>query len=473
LLGVPFDPMTRQGAVERIEQMVASRQPHYAVTASSAFLAQARRDVGLRHILLEAHLVLCDGTPLVWASRLLGNPLPERVAGADLAPLLIQLAVNKNYRLFLLGASLEANRKAVARLKSQHPALNVVGSYSPPLKSPLENHHTEIQQRISAARPDLLFVTLGCPEEAKWIALHYHVLGVPVTIGLGAAIDPFAGSVKHPPRWMRRARLEWVFRLLREPRRRFMLYVGDLWHVGGVCLTQCWEMQWRRRGARRTRPSSVAMAERKWQRVQVSERLDVRSIRRDEAVWKQVFSHHGHALLDLSGVRFIDSTGAGLLVRLQSQLRHAGHHLILVAPSVRVLRALRLLRLEEFFETAPDAIEAREIIVSRDRDQSTPVVANRATRPLARPGEITAGKAERVWGVIEKPIKRFCVRQRRISIDLPDVRLVASTGLGAMFRAKTFAKRCGGSLWLTGARTGVRSALRPSKLESGLLDDPA
>ena len=132
-----------------------------------------------------------------------------------------------------------------------------------------------------------------------------------------------------------------------------------------------------------------------------------------------------------------------------------------------------MLRLEEFFETAPNAIEAREIIVSRDPDQSTPAVANRATRPLAGPGEITAGKAERVWGVTEKPIKRFCTRQRRISIDLSDVRLVASTGPGAMLRAKTFAKRCGGSLWLTGARTGVRSALRLSKLESGLLDDPA
>jgi len=473
LLGVPFDPMTRHGAVERIEQMVASRQPHYAITANSELLAQARRDVELRHVLLGAHLVLCEGAPLVWASRLLGNPLPERVAPADLAPLLIQLAVKKNYRLFLLGTSPEANARAVARLKSHRPALNLVGSYSPPLESPLENHQAEIKQRINAARPDLLFVSFSCPKQRKWIALHYHALDVPVTIGLGAAIDLFAGNVKRAPHWMRRAGVEWIFRFLQEPCRRFRRYVGDLWHFGGAWLAQCWEMQWRRRGARRPTPSSVAMAERKWQRVQVSERLDVHSIRRDEAVWKQVRSHHGHGLLDLSCVRFIDSTGVGLLVRLQAQLRRAGHHLILVAPSVQVLRALRLLRLEEFFETAADAIEARGIIVSRDPDQSIPAVVRRATRPLAGPGEITAGNAERVWSVTEKPIKRFCARQRKISIDLSNVRFVAGTRLGVTFRAKKFAERCGGSIRFAGPRPGARDVLRLSKHESGPPDNPA
>ena len=138
-----------------------------------------------------------------------------------------------------------------------------------------------------------------------------------------------------------------------------------------------------------------------------------------------------------------------------------------------IVRALRLLRLEEFFETAADAIEARGIIVRRDPDQSTLVVVNRSTRPLAGPCEITAGSAERVWSVTEKPIKRLCARQRKISIDLSEVRLVASAGLGAMLRSKKFAKRCGGSLRFSDAQPGVRNALRPSKLESGRLDDPA
>src|SRR5690348_6248561 len=103
ILGVPFDNVTKAEAVGLVEGMIASGRPHYLVTPNVDFLVQARRDVELRRILFEAHLVLCDGTPLLWASRLLGNPLPERVAGADIVPLLIQVAAQKGYRLFLLG----------------------------------------------------------------------------------------------------------------------------------------------------------------------------------------------------------------------------------------------------------------------------------------------------------------------------------------------------------------------------------
>src|SRR5437868_2456540 len=101
ILGVPFDNVTKTEAIALVEEMIGSGRPHYLVTPNVDFLAQARQDVELRRILFEAHLVLCDGTPLVWASKLLGNPLPERVAGADLVPLLIEVAARKGYRLFL------------------------------------------------------------------------------------------------------------------------------------------------------------------------------------------------------------------------------------------------------------------------------------------------------------------------------------------------------------------------------------
>src|SRR4030095_9289256 len=153
-------------------------------------------------------------------------------------------------------------------------------------------------------------------------------------------------------------------------------------------------------------------------------------------VWKRVLAYRGHGLLDLRGVQFIDSTGVGLLVRLQAQLRRAGHHLILVAPSVQVLRALRLLRLEEYFETAADAIEARLIISRRDQEQSPLVVVIRATRPLALPCGFIACNAQRSWSVTEKRLNRFCVQRLKISIDLSDARFVASTGPGINFRTK-------------------------------------
>src|SRR5882724_5575093 len=185
ILGIPFDNITIAQALERIAEMVESRRPHYLVTANVDFLVQAQTDIELRRILFDAHLVLCDGTPLVWASRLLGNPLPERVAGADLVPLLIRVAAQRGYRLFLLGATPESAQRAVTNLYRQHPDLIIAGHYSPPFNKLLEMDHDEIRRRITEAAPDLLLISFGCPKQEKWIAMHYRSLGVPVAVGVG------------------------------------------------------------------------------------------------------------------------------------------------------------------------------------------------------------------------------------------------------------------------------------------------
>ena len=180
ILGVPFDNVTTAETVELIQRMVSSGQAHYLVTANVDFLVQAQEDVELRRIMFDAHLVLCDGTPLIWASRLLGNPLRERVAGADLVPLLMRVAEEKEYRIFLLGATPESAGRAVDNLKQRHPRLIIAGQYSPPFGKLLEMDHYEVTRRITEARPDLLFVSFGCPKQEKWIAMHYLALGVPV-----------------------------------------------------------------------------------------------------------------------------------------------------------------------------------------------------------------------------------------------------------------------------------------------------
>src|SRR5437588_580069 len=158
ILGVPFDNVTRSQTIDLIEQMVVSRRPHYLATANVDFLVQALHDVELRRILFDAHLILCDGTPLIWASRFLGNPLPERVAGADLVPLLIDAAAKKRHKLFFLGATPESAGTAAAMLKKKHPEL-VLDYYSPPFKHLLEMDHGEITKRIAAAKPDVLLVS--------------------------------------------------------------------------------------------------------------------------------------------------------------------------------------------------------------------------------------------------------------------------------------------------------------------------
>src|SRR5206468_3328168 len=136
-----------------------------------------------------ADLVLCDGTPLLWASRILGNPLPERVAGADLVPLLISVAAQRKYRIFFLGATAESATRAVNKLQESYPDLIIAGHYSPPFNKLLEMDHEEIKRRIVEAKPDLLFVCFGCPKQEKWIAMQYRSLGVPVAAGVGGTLD--------------------------------------------------------------------------------------------------------------------------------------------------------------------------------------------------------------------------------------------------------------------------------------------
>ncbi len=228
LMNVPFDAVTMPKAIETIGRMIESRRPHYLATANVDFLVQARRDAELRDILEKAHLVVCDGTPLVWLSRMLKRALPERVAGSDLVPKLLGHAEREGWRVFFLGGEPQVLEKAITNVTNQHPGLNIAGGFSPPF-APLDRmDHEAICQRVRDAKPDLLLVSFGCPKQEKWIARHHQTLGVPVSIGVGATIDFLAGTIKRAPRWMQMAGLEWVFRLAQEPRRLLKRYATDL-----------------------------------------------------------------------------------------------------------------------------------------------------------------------------------------------------------------------------------------------------
>lgn len=366
LLGVAFDNLTLRETVSRIEEMIASRRSHYVVTANVDFLAQARRDEELQHILLNAPLVLCDGTPLVWASRLFGNPLPERVAGADVVPELIRVAADKHYRLFFLGATEEASTRAVARLRAQFPDLEI-NHYSPPFQSLHEMDNAEIIRRIRTAKPDLLFVAFGCPKAEKWLAMHSQELGVPVSIGVGATIDFLAGNIKRAPLWMQRGGVEWIYRLCQEPRRLFKRYVTDLWFFGRAMVRQWWTMKLRIGGRQTPTRTAVIQSNGTWQRVEAARCLNKQSVEHDSDRWTAIAAADRHCLLELAEAKAMDSTGVAVLVHLKKQLRLSGRHLILLSPSSSIRRALRAMRLETFFAVADDALQARTMIGSRLR----------------------------------------------------------------------------------------------------------
>lgn len=410
MLGVPFDHVSRTDCLEWIDSAIASGRPHYVVTANVDFLVQARFDVELRRILLDAHLVLCDGTPLVWASRLLGNPLPERVAGADVVPALIQVAAQKGYRLFFLGATAEACNRAVESLRGFHPDLKIAGHYSPPFNKLLEMDHAEITRRVQDAKPDLLFVCFGCPKQEKWMTMHYRSLGVPVSIGLGATIDFLAGQVKRAPVWMRRTGLEWTFRLAQEPRRLFWRYFKDLWVFSWAITAQWSSLQFRRRRQNRESQWSLLRSSSSWQGYKLPRSVDRETVERNVEELNRILNDSRHCLLDASEVRFIDSTGLGMIARLQQKLSSLGRQLVLLAPTTAVRRALRIVRLREFITCACDVPTALQIIDSRARE--TTAAATRrtaaASNPLAWQGEITAANAEAVWNFTRQHINLLC-----------------------------------------------------------------
>lgn len=338
LLGVPFDSLTLSGAVDRVHAMVDAGMPHYVVTANVDFLVQARRDPELHRILVDADLVLCDGTPLVWASRWLGNSLPGRVAGADLVPLLLQRAAVRGWRVFLLGAAPGVAEEAARRIAAQYPTLPPIAHYSPPFRSLRDINHDEINAKIRAAEPDLLLVSFGCPKQEKWISMQYRTLGVPVVIGVGATLDFLAGQVRRAPRWMQRSGSEWLFRLLQEPRRLFRRYSDDLRHFFPALLAQ----------RRKHPPNNVdasaygplAEATLYGLRVRACEQLDRKALHEDAGFWKGALEQHGHCLVDLGEVRAIDSTGLAFLADWQKRLAKRSRNLILFRPSAAVRGAL-------------------------------------------------------------------------------------------------------------------------------------
>jgi N-acetylglucosaminyldiphosphoundecaprenol N-acetyl-beta-D-mannosaminyltransferase len=449
MLGVPFDNVTTAEAVAAIEHMVASRQPHYLVTANVDFLVQAQSDVELRHILVQAHLVLCDGTPLVWASRLLGNRLPERVAGSDLAPVLLKVAAEKKYRVFLLGATPDSVEEAASRLRSKHPSLIIAGSYSPPFNALLHMNHEEIKRRVQEARPDILFVAFGCPKAEKWIGMHYRELGVPVVAGVGATIDFLAGRVKRAPRWMQKAGMEWIFRMACEPRRLFRRYMKDLWVFGWRIAAQ-------------------------WFLLQCLPRLSRRSSKMPAGPWWDATRRVGrHCILDLSGLPLVDSTDVGLLLVLQKKLHAAGRHFVLASASRGVQRALALMRLKDHFAMAPNLAAAEDVIEARNLEKSSMVTRRgpEDARALEWHGEITAANAGEIWNHT-LDLLAGAERPNPVAIDLSRARFIDSSGLTIMVRMQQWAWRQGTKLMFTGAQPAVRHMLRTATLEQLLLEKP-
>jgi N-acetylglucosaminyldiphosphoundecaprenol N-acetyl-beta-D-mannosaminyltransferase len=193
------------------------------------FVRIAHGDAEFRSVINQADLAVPDGVPVLWAARLNGAPLLERVTGVDVVEQGAALAAERGYRIFLLGAEDGVAAEAAAELERRNPGLPIAGIYSPPVGPSSDEENERMVALVRAARPDILFVAFGAPKQDVWISHHLHQLGVPVCVGVGGTFNFLAGRVPRAPRWMQRRGLEWAYRLRQEPRRLWRRYlVGDL-----------------------------------------------------------------------------------------------------------------------------------------------------------------------------------------------------------------------------------------------------
>jgi N-acetylglucosaminyldiphosphoundecaprenol N-acetyl-beta-D-mannosaminyltransferase len=227
-LGISFSNITYGQLCQAIDDRIKSGTPGYIVTPNVDHVVRVKRDAAFRRAYEGAWLVLADGTPLMWAMRLLGRPLVSKLSGSDMVPRLSSWAADSGRRIFLFGAAPGVAEEAAAVLRDRHPALNIVGTYSPPLG--FEKSAEEEAKAIEAvriAKADLVFVALGSPKQEVWVSKNYQAFGPSVVMGIGASLDFLSGRVKRAPRWMQRSGLEWFWRLASEPRRlwrRYLLY---------------------------------------------------------------------------------------------------------------------------------------------------------------------------------------------------------------------------------------------------------
>ncbi len=221
-----IDPVTRDDALRAVEDLVRRGEGGAVFTPNVDHIMIADENPRMQEAYSRANLSLADGMPVLWASWLLGEPLPEKVSGSDFVPLLLERAAERDWRVYFLGGAPGVAALARDKLLERFPRLQVVGvdtsridADDPP------DQWRPLVERIRATRPDLVFVALGAPKQEIWINTVREELRPAVLLAVGGSLDFVAGTIPRAPEWMSRSGLEWVFRLSREPRRLWRRYL--------------------------------------------------------------------------------------------------------------------------------------------------------------------------------------------------------------------------------------------------------
>jgi N-acetylglucosaminyldiphosphoundecaprenol N-acetyl-beta-D-mannosaminyltransferase len=218
--GLPVHPLTLAETVTAAEALIADRGPHQHVVLNAAKVVAAHDDPELARVIRSCSLVNADGQSVVWASRLLHHPVPERVAGIDFMVAMWDSAKRNGYRVYLLGAESDVVQQVARTARAR--GVNVVGARDGYWSA---DNEAEVVAAVGATQPDVLFLAIPSPRKEQFLSAHLEHLGAALVVGVGGSFDVIAGRTRRAPVWMQRLGLEWFFRLAQEPRRMFRRYL--------------------------------------------------------------------------------------------------------------------------------------------------------------------------------------------------------------------------------------------------------
>lgn len=223
-----IDNVTLEEALIYIEDCIKQRKIGQVITPNVDQIVRIEWDKNFAKICNESELLLVDGHPLLWIAKWYGTPFKQKICGSDLVPILCEMAAEKGYSVFFLGAAPGVAQKAADKMKEMYKGLNVAGIYSPPLnfeKDPAEI--AKMNDMLLRSKADMLFVGMGVPKQDIFIYENMHKYQIPMSFSIGGTIDFIAGEQKRAPKWISRIGFEWMYRLLKNPKRLAKRYLVD------------------------------------------------------------------------------------------------------------------------------------------------------------------------------------------------------------------------------------------------------
>jgi N-acetylglucosaminyldiphosphoundecaprenol N-acetyl-beta-D-mannosaminyltransferase len=376
ILGIPIDNLDLTETVEQTlslveaygrdgrARQVATVNVDFVVNTLTWRLSRPRHPE-LLDILRKADLVTPDGMPMVWASRLLGTPLKERVTGADLVPRLAQAAAARGKSIYFLGGRGDVGQRAARKLKNQIPNLKIAGIDSPFVRIEGETLDTALDEdraivdRINRSGADILLIGFGNPKQEVWFERNRHRLQVPVSIGVGGTYEFIVGSVARAPEWMQKYGLEWLFRITQDPARLWKRYFVGFFKFGVMIFPSIVYYRFKKLVFQTIHRKAVEVDVQKTDAVDAAAQplkvvalpraLDAAAVEQLQPAIETDLSRADHCILDFSGVKFVDSSGLGLLLSLWRRAGTRKKKICMIAMSATVRRFFELNRTFDLF----------------------------------------------------------------------------------------------------------------------------